>query len=318
MAAKARLVARLDEALALARAGQGAEARALLDRVAADPEVAALGAPTALGLPRKLHSARVRVAKIGGDAAEIAGLRATAVPPAAALADLFRADAATRAAHVAASGQPVPHCLHQIWVGGPPPAACAVWADYARRHGWTYRLWDAAALAAAGVTADPLWQAMIAAGDLPGAVDVARYHILLAEGGLYLDCDWYPARPDLPPGAVLPLHGLSALAEAVPRLVAGEGLLLSNALIATPPGHPALARLRATLPEVATRLAGGPAWWVTGPLPFTLAARGGPVTVLDPGMVADNLARNTSLDQVQARAADLADGPGFLIAWKGW
>ncbi len=314
MTAKARLVAELDRALTLAREGRMEAARAALDKVAVDPEVGALGLPTMLGLPRKLHSARLRLARIGGDAAEVAGLRATAVPAESVLADLFAPDADLRAALVAATAALVPRLMHQIWIGGPPPVACAAWSALCVRHGWTYRLWDEAALRAAGVTDDPLWRAMVAAGDLPGAVDVARYRLLLAEGGVYLDCDWYPARPDLPPEAAIPATGLSALAEPSPRIAAGGSLLLSNALIAAPPGHPALARLVRALPEVARRLPGAPAWWATGPLPFTLAARQGPVAVLDAGLIAGNLPRGASLAGAQAAQG----GEGWLIAWKGW
>ncbi len=320
MTAKARLAAQIQAALELAQAGAPQAAQIALRRIADDPDAALLGQETVLGLPRKIHSALVRLAKLSGDRAALAGLRATAVPPAALIEPLFHTDARTRAAMVAAAAQPVPRCLHQVWVGGPPPTACADWQAWAGVHGWAYRLWDMAALDQAGITADPIWQLMMAAGDLPGAVDVARYHILAQAGGLYLDCDWFPARPDLAPGAAIPTHGLSALAEAAPRLVAGGSLMLSNALIAVPPAHPALLRLIAALPQVAARLPGAPAWWVTGPLVFTLAARGGPVNVLDAGMVAGELPRAAPRTQAVALAQQTTtrDDAGFLIAWKGW
>lgn len=320
-AAKDRLTARIGAALELARAGRVAEAEVALRGIADDPEAAALGASTAIGLPRKLHSAWVRLAKIEGDLVRLTGFRATAVPPETLLADLFASDAATRAAHAAAAAHPVPRVIHQIWIGGPPPAACAAWSAYARRHDWAYRLWDEAALAAAGVTADPLWIMMRKAGDLPGAVDIARYHLLAREGGLYLDCDWYPADAAMPIGAVIPAQGLSVIAEPAPRLVAGGSLLLSNALIAAPAGHPALRHLIATLPEVAARLPKSPAWWVTGPLAFTLAARRGPVSVLNAGLVVGEVAKGAAaLAEADALAAkNVANGGGgFLIAWKGW
>lgn len=320
MAANPWLVAEIQQAVALARQGQSDEAAARLLRIAAHPEAASLGPLTALGLPRKLHSAWVRLAKAEGDPARIAGLQATAVPPEALLSDLFTVDAAARAAHVTAAADPVPRLVHQVWVGGPPPAACDAWAGYAAGHGWDYRLWDEPALDKAGITADPLWQAMRAAGDLPGAVDVARYHILARMGGLYLDCDWYPARADLAPEAFIPGLGLSVIAEPVPRMVAGGSFLLSNALIAAPVGHPALSHLLEALPAAAGRMAGAPAWWSTGPLTFTLAARRGPVTVLDGGIVAGHLPRGASLSDVQDMATGLGRSgvAGMLIAWKGW
>ena len=319
--AKDRLAARIDAALELARAGRASEAEAALDRIADDPAVAALGEPTAIGLPRKLHSAWVRLAKTQGDLVRLTGLRATAVPPHDRLADLFATDANARAAHVVAASWPVPLVIHQIWIGGPPPAACAAWSDYARRHGWSYRLWDEGALDAVGITSDPMWTMMREPGDLPGAVDIARYHLLAREGGLYLDCDWYPARTDLPPEAVFPAHGLAVIAEPAPRLVAGDSLLLSNALIAAPSGHPALLHLIDILPAVAARLPKSPAWWVTGPLSFTLAARRGPVTILNAGLVAGGIPRGAAALPAAlalAEGARRSGNTGFLIAWKGW
>ena len=103
--------------------------------------------------------------------------------------------------------------------------------------------------------------------------------------------------------------------------VAGDSLLLSNALIAAPARHPALAHLIDVLPAVATRLPKSPAWWVTGPLSFTLAARRGPVTVLNAGLVAGHVQRGAAaLPEAKALAEKTrADGAaGFLIAWKGW
>lgn len=316
MDAKRRLMAEIEAALARAAAGDRAGAVAHLDRLGAEAgRGGVLGPETALGLPRKLHAAHLRIAKRSGDAAARIGLQALNVPAAGALAGLLAPDPAVRAAQAAAQARPVPRLIHQIWIGGPPPAACAAWAAHAARHGWTYRLWGEAELEALDLGADPLWRAMRAAGDLPGAVDVARYHVIGRDGGLYLDCDWMPARPDLPPDAVLPPAGLSVLAEAAPRQVAGGSLLLSNALIAAPAGHPLFPRLIAALPEMARRLPDGPAWWVTGPLAFTLAARQGPVCVLDAGVMEGALPRGAPLRQVEAMQAR---AQGFLIAWKGW
>lgn len=317
---RSRLAAEIAMSDALVQAGRFDEAEDLLRRAASAPEIMALGPSTLLGLPRKLHSAWVRLAKRRNDKVQLVGLRAMAVPPDEMSQDLFGPDAKARSALVAAASWPVPRRIHQIWVGGAPPPACGAWADYAARHGWEYRLWDEAALEQTGLTADPMWQAMRRAGDLPGAVDVARYHVLVRHGGIYLDCDWFPARSDLAPDTVFPSHGLAVLAEPSPRLVAHEGTLLSNALISTPAGHPALKQLIAALPAFASRLHGAPAWWVTGPVAFTLATRRGPVTVLDSGMVAASLARGTSPAEATALAArhEAAKGAGFLVAWKGW
>jgi inositol phosphorylceramide mannosyltransferase catalytic subunit len=319
MQVKARLIAEIAAAESHARSGRMEDAEEILRRIARDPDAAVLGANTMIGLPRKLHSAWLRLAKLIADPVRIAGLRATAIPPADVAGDLFTSTSEERAALVAAASSPVPRLLHQIWVGGPPPAACKVWAGYAAHHGWQYRLWDEPGLEDLGIADDPLWRSMLEAGDLPGAVDIARYHLLLREGGIYLDCDWYPARADLPPDAVFPGHGLSVVAEPSPRLVADASLLLSNALIAAPVGHPALRHLLAALPEFARRLPGAPAWWVTGPLPFTMAARRGPVTVLESGLVAGSLPRGAPLaDAVALAERSKTDDTGFLVAWKSW
>ena len=317
---KTRLVAEITAAENLAMAGRVAEAEEILTRIARDPKAGALGSSTALGLPRKLHSAWLRLAKMTEDLVRIHGLRATAVPPEGLCRDMFKATPAERAAQVAAAAWPVPRLIHQIWIGGRPPAACGAWEAFAARHGWAYRLWDETALEELPIADDPLWRSMLRAGDLPGAVDVARYHVLLREGGVYLDCDWYPARADIPPQAVIPGHGLAVISEPHARLVAGASLLLSNALIAAPGGHPALKFLLATMPGFADRMPDAPAWWVTGPLAFTLAARRGPVTVLDAGLVAASLPRGSDLLAAQALAArcEAEDEAGFLIAWKGW
>ncbi|WP_167620208.1 glycosyltransferase family 32 protein [Paracoccus ravus] len=318
MTKRARLIQDIEAALRLGAAGRSLEAERALARIASDPDAALLGAPTMLGLPRKLHSALLKLAKQTRDLAAVTGLRATAIPPAEMLADLFPIDAASRAAMIRASGQPVPRILHQIWIGKRRPAPCAVWSDWASRHGWTYKLWDEQALEGIGLAADAAWRRMLSRAELAGAVDVARYHVLLREGGLYLDCDWYPIRPELGPHAFLPETGLSAIAEAGPRLVAGGSFLLANGLISTPPDHPALRRVLEALPEMIARMPEGPAWWLTGPLPFTLALRAGPFTVLDSAMVAGRLARGGELSAVITAAEKLREGPGILLEWKDW
>ncbi|WP_409201364.1 glycosyltransferase family 32 protein [Paracoccus aurantius] len=318
MSSKDRLVRDIEIALELGKAGKLSEAEMRLARIAQDEDAAVLGPVTELGLPRKLHSARLKLAKLGADVAALTGLRATAVPPHALLADLFPISDDTRAAMAEACCRKVPRIVHQIWIGERIPRPCETWRQWAARHGWEYRLWDEAALSRLGLSDDPAWCVMRQMGDLPGAVDVARYHILLREGGLYLDCDWYPIRPELGPTALFPECGMSAIAEAGPRLVGGGGMLLANGLIATPAGHPALRRLLNALPEVVERLRGGPAWWLTGPLPFTLALRGGPFTVLDSAFVAGRLPRGAELPEVLRAVEEARQGAGVLLEWKDW
>ncbi|MCD2180962.1 glycosyltransferase family 32 protein [Rhizobium sp. GN54] len=314
------LKARLRQAEALREEGRFEAALEILEAVAADPENGALGPATVLGLPRPLHSAFLKVAKRRGDPVARIGYQHTLVPPPRLLAPFGRFTSGERRAIAEAGRRPVPHLLHQVWIGTAAlPAATAAWADHAARHGYEYRLWREADLAALGIDAHPVFAAMLAAGDLPGAVDVARYLILQRFGGIYLDCDWYPARRDIPFHAVLPLTGLSVLAEDIPRDTGAGSLLLANSFIAAPPGHPAIGRILEALPQAAAALPGAPAWWSTGPLLFTVVCRGGAVTIADAALVAGTLPRGAPVEDVLAlcEEAERTDG-GLLVAWKPW
>lgn len=295
--------------------GRTAEARLLLDALMGDADRDLLGPQTALGLPRRLQAGFLRLAKAEGDLRAKTALQYHLVPPPELLAPLFRTDASDRAAFTEAAQQPVPRLVHQVWIGSAPPVTTRAWAEAAARQGYGYRLWHEDDLAALGLEDDPAYRHMRAKGDLPGAVDVARYHILAREGGIYLDCDWYPARSTL--DSALPRCGLTALAEETPRLTGAGPVLLNNSLIATPPGHPALLHLIAALPRVLDLLPSGPAWWVTGPLVFTLTCRRGPVTLADARIVAAQADSGMSEADVKGLAAR-CDNPGLLIAWKPW
>lgn len=311
------LKGKLKTATMLVADGKLAQAEAILDALAADPDRDVLGATTALGLPRRLHAAMLKLAKRRGDDRARVALQYHLVPPVDVLGSLFRVDAAGRAERVTAAIDPVPRLLHQIWIGSKPPETTAIWQDHAARHGWEYTLWDEDALAGIGVDKDPVYQAMLADKDFPGAVDVARYHVLAAHGGTYLDCDWVPVG-DQPLEAAIPLVGLSAMAENTPRLTGTGSPFLNNSVIAAPPRHPVFTQLLDRLPEVTRRLPKGPAWWVTGPLVFTLACRAGPVTVLD-ATIASGFTDGGRADVDRTVAAFSANGnPAILHGWKPW
>lgn len=315
---------RMNHAIAAARAMVAARdfagAKAALDALAVDATIRALPAQTALALPRRLHAARLHLAKAEGDAVARAGLQYHLVPPPEILAPLFRISTADQHAITDANRAPVPRILHQIWIGSlPVPAATAAWRHHAGLQGYDYMLWQEADLARLGLPDHPVFAAMLARRDYPGAVDVARYVILAAMGGIYLDCDWLPARDDISFHHLLPLMGLTALAEETPRQTGMGGLLLANSFIAAPPDHPALHRLNARLPEAIDLLPEAPAWWSTGPLVFTLAAFGGAVSLAAPSLVAGALpptATEADLQSLRERTQQ-ADG-GLLIAWKSW
>ena len=320
MADKDSFKARLKQAEILREEGRFDSALAVLDSIAADPENRVLGPLTVLGLPRQLHSAYLKVAKRTGDPVRRIGWQHTLVPPPAVLAPYGRFSTAERAELAEAGRQPVPRILHQVWIGPAElPVSAGAWAAHATRHGYEYRLWREADLSAAGMDEHPVFKAMLAIGDLPGAVDVARYLILARFGGIYLDCDWYPARRDLAFQDRLPLVGLAALAEKTPRDLGSGSVLLTNSLIAAPPGHPVFRHILDALPAAAAALPGAPAWWSTGPLLFTVVCRGGAVTVADAALVAGELPRRAPFADVEAlcETAEREDG-GLLVAWKSW
>ena len=317
MANASSLKGLLETATSLIDAGTFAEAEAILQRLAADPDCHVLGPDTAARLPRRLHSALLKLAKRRGNAADVIALQYDLVPPVELLRPLFHVDAAERQRRVAMMVEMVPTVLHQVWIGSAPPETTEIWRDHADRHAWTYKLWDETALASIGVNRDPVFRAMLDRDDLPGAVDVARYQILANEGGLYLDCDWVPVG-DQPFEAVIPLRGLSAMAEKTPRRTGVGSAFLNNSVIAAPPGHPVFEQLLHCLPAVLERLPKGPAWWVTGPLVFTLASRGGPICVLDAGLSeGETVGERAEVDAAVA-ALSGAGSPTFLHAWKPW
>ncbi len=319
MTPKSRLRSLLDTATMLIRQGNLDEAAVILSELDGQADPAALGPVTALGLPRRIQAVKLRLAKARGDALDRAGLQFHLVPPPDLLAPLFAVDAAGRAARIRAASEPVPRIVHQLWVGGNPPETVAIWKAHAERHGWTHRLWTEPELDALGVRDHPAYRAMTDRGDLPGAVDVARYMVLSRHGGLYLDCDWLPVG-DRAFETAIPVVGLSAIAETVPRLTGTGSPFLNNSVIAAPAGHPAFDALLTRLPEVIGLLPKGPAWWVTGPLVFTLAARAGPVSVLDAGFEGGQAPEGADRATALAGAAELAatGGPAVLYAWKPW
>ncbi len=320
MTARQRATEALEAAARLRDEGDYAGARTLLAALADHPDAGALGETTSLGLPRRLHAAMLRLAKAEGDLIHRIGYQFHLVPHPERLASFTRATTAEKRTITAANRRPVPRVLHQIWIGPlPPPPAAAAWAIHARAQGYAHRLWREADLAALGLMQNPVWRDMMDRADYPGAVDVARYAILEREGGIYLDCDWYPARDDIGFHDLLPLLGLTAMAEDIPRNTGAGALLLANSFIAAPPGHPVLARLTAALPAVLAEMPRAPAWWSTGPLIFTLMARMGSVTLADATLVAATLKRGAPPSEVAAiRASAEVQGAGLLIGWKSW
>lgn len=320
MADKRYFDEKLAEVRDLIAAGDFVQARARLNLLADEKEPKLMGEETAFGLPRRLHSAYLRLAKAEGDEVSRTGYQYLLVPPSDVFARYGRFSGEDRREIAKVNRQPVPKILHQIWIGSKPlPASIEAWALHARLNGLDYRLWREADLEREGITSNPQFARMLDDGDYPGAVDVARYIILLKIGGIYLDCDFYPARDNISFFDTLPMMGLTAFGEDVPRKTGQGSLLLANSFIATPPGHPVFNRMLESFPEILETLPKAPAWWATGPLIFTVVARAGSVTLAAADFVVATLPDRAPFSAVEAvRCRAELDGDGLLIAWKSW
>lgn len=320
MSAKQRLNEQLEKAAEYREDGDFGAAWQVLEAVSADPERAALGQETALGLPRRLHSAFLKLAKAEDDPLERIGYQYHLVPDPDLLATHGTFSSAERRAVAEANRTAIPPVIHQVWIGqGAVPPSAKAWEKHAKAHGYGHFLWREKDLEEAGIHENKAFRAMLERGDYPGAVDIARYLLVEQEGGIYLDCDWYPARADISFHDLLPMTGLTAMAEDIPRKTGRGSLLLANSFLAAPAHHPVLIRLNAVLPDVVAAMPGAPAWWSTGPLIFTVVARGGAITLADAALVAGDLPRGAPFGDVEAacRAAEHDDG-GLLLAWKSW
>lgn len=305
----------LGEAKVLIRSGNLEAAGGLLQEIRAQ-DIGKTDARTSLGLPRRLQSALLKLAKAEGDAVARIGYQFHLVPPPEKLARHGVFSAQDKAAMAELSRVPVPRCIHQIWLGSRPvPPTVDAWAEHAAANGYEHKLWREADLAENGYDRHTALEHMLQQGDFPGAVDVARYMILRDIGGIYLDCDWYPGGNRGSFHDVLPVTGLSVFAEDTPRNTGAGSVLFANSFIATPAGNPVFSRLCDALPSVIEELGDAPAWWSTGPLIFTVIARSGPVSLAGAGFVASSAPAGALLPDVQAMAAD-ADG--LLIPWKPW
>jgi mannosyltransferase OCH1-like enzyme len=244
MSEKQRLKNRLKYAMSAALAGRYEEAQHILDSVRVDADATLLGHETSIGLPRRLHSAFLRLAKAQHDVIRKTGYQFHLVPPVDVLNKYARFSIAERKRITQANRLAVPQKIHQIWIGEKtPPVTTAVWREHAEKHGYEYQLWQEDKLQELNLADNATFCDMLKKGDRPGAVDVARYTILQKFGGIYLDCDWYPARDDISFHDLLPMTGLTAMPEDIPRNTGKGCTLLANSFIAAPPRHPIFTRL---------------------------------------------------------------------------
>ena len=320
MSSKSRLHKRLEEAAAQRATGHFAKAHDVLKSVEVDPDVSALGHSTSIGLPRQLHSAFLKLAKAERNSIQKIGYQYHLVPPIDILNKYATFSIAERKHITQVNRQSIPRHIHQIWIGPKSaPMGTTAWKNHALAYGYEYHLWREESLRELGAEDNTAYRHMLSIGDMPGAVDVARYLVLERFGGIYLDCDWYPVRDDLSFHDLLPMTGLTIMAEDIPRKTGKGCTLLANSFIAAPASHPVFTRLLASLADITTELPKAPAWWSTGPLIFTLMCRGGSVTLADAELVAGGLPQETSFSEVKdwCKQKSQTDS-GLLLAWRSW
>ena len=153
----------------------------------------------------------------------------------------------------------IPRKIHRIWLGGPMPQEYREFGDKWRalHPEWEVIDWG---------DDDLGWltnrSEFDAAESFAVKADIARYEIVLREGGLYVDVDFEP------------LNSFDDVLEGV-SLVVGEELpgQLNNALFGATPGHPLLRKVVDDLPEsVRVQPGAGPSD-VTGPAFLTRTFR---------------------------------------------
>lgn len=133
----------------------------------------------------------------------------------------------------------IPHVIHQIWLGGPPPDWFQGYADSWRRHhpDWEYKLWTEETRF--DFENRDLFER---APSYAMKADILRYEILANEGGLYVDADFECHRP------------LDALIEQCdPLFLVSEFGTVCNSLLGGEVGSPFF---RACSREVRPRMLG--------------------------------------------------------------
>lgn len=153
----------------------------------------------------------------------------------------------------------IPATLHHVWVGGPVPAHLWAWREAWRdlHPTWECRLWREREIVELGlVNRDLFDRADEIAGRYAGQLrgDIARYEILAAFGGVYVDFDCEPRRP------------FDDLLD-VPAFVGWEieHVWANNAVIGAEPGHPLLDALIERLPANVARHRGSRPNVLSGP-----------------------------------------------------
>lgn len=134
----------------------------------------------------------------------------------------------------------IPRVFHRVWLGGMMPDEYVRYGEgWARRHpGWRVLEWRDGLL-------PPLAHPRLFAGEPLLAVksDLARLDIVLAHGGVYLDCDFECLE------CIEPLLDGVACFAARQMPPGGDPHEVNNAVFGAVPGHPAIREAVALVPE---------------------------------------------------------------------
>jgi hypothetical protein len=140
----------------------------------------------------------------------------------------------------------IPTALHMIWLGPKPVPEEWIAAWRAMHPTWTHRLWREADLAKLPMVNRKHFDALLNAGVWHGAADIARYEILLAEGGVYVDVDSKPLRSF--DGAPFMAASFFAGYEPTPSLPGR----VANGTLGAAKGHHILRQLACVIEEMET------------------------------------------------------------------
>lgn len=138
----------------------------------------------------------------------------------------------------------IPRLIHQTWINKAIPAPLAAYVETWRclHPDWQYRLWTDADLADLVESRFPEYSDIYRSYPLPVMrADFGRYLILKAFGGVYADLDAEALAPfDALLGSSVPIFAEEPASHTQLEFVQRRGFdrLVSNAVIASPPGHP--------------------------------------------------------------------------------